>query len=103
MSNPYQPLYDAIYRDGNLFGVNTVLRRHPFAQTGQGVRKNSVAVGGGAFGDEGKGRVVDELCAGFLHSHGRVVVYRWNGGANAGHTIVVDGNDCVASGAFPVR
>ena len=37
------------------------------------------------WGDEGKGKVVDLLAA----SHDAVV--RYNGGANAGHTVVVDG------------
>ncbi|PIS14888.1 hypothetical protein COT64_00195 [Candidatus Shapirobacteria bacterium CG09_land_8_20_14_0_10_39_12] len=50
------------------------------------VRKNSFAFFGGAFGDEGKGRIVDKYvndCA----KKGAVVVYRDNGGANAGHTV----------------
>jgi adenylosuccinate synthase len=44
-----------------------------------------VVVVGAQWGDEGKGKVVDLLTE-------RVnVVARWGGGANAGHTIVVDG------------
>lgn len=43
------------------------------------------AVVGLHWGDEGKGKVVDLLAAG----HDAVV--RYNGGANAGHTVVVDG------------
>jgi len=42
------------------------------------------AVVGLQWGDEGKGKVVDLLTAGFD------VVARYNGGANAGHTVVVD-------------
>ena len=45
----------------------------------------SVVVLGAQWGDEGKGAVIDYL-AGLAD-----VVYRFNGGANAGHTIVVDG------------
>ncbi|NMC36318.1 adenylosuccinate synthetase [Candidatus Beckwithbacteria bacterium] len=52
-------------------------------------RPNSIAIGGGAIGDEGKGRIVDELVANFLKKHKEVVVYRDNGGANAGHTVEV--------------
>lgn len=43
------------------------------------------AVVGLQWGDEGKGKIVDRLSA----DHDAVV--RYNGGANAGHTIVVDG------------
>jgi adenylosuccinate synthase len=39
------------------------------------------AVAGLAWGDEGKGKVVDVLCPAFD------VVVRYNGGANAGHTV----------------
>lgn len=37
------------------------------------------------WGDEGKGKVVDHLCPGFS------VVVRFNGGANAGHTVCAEG------------
>jgi adenylosuccinate synthase len=56
-----------------------------------GRRKNSVAVIGAIFGDEGKGRITDELTGYFLKNHKKVVVYRDNGGANAGHTISMGG------------
>lgn len=39
-----------------------------------------------AFGDTGKGKIVDAI------AHEYDVVVRYNGGPNAGHTIVVDGN-----------
>ena len=38
-----------------------------------------------SWGDEGKGKVVDLLCPAFD------VVVRYNGGANAGHTVCVGG------------
>jgi adenylosuccinate synthase len=52
-------------------------------------RPNSVAVIGAFFGDEGKGRITDELADYFLNKEGfkKIVIYRDNGGANAGHTI----------------
>ncbi len=78
-------LYEDIYEHGNLHGVERALAGDPFG--GPGVRANSIAVAGGVFGDEGKGRIVDELCKQF--SDRAPVVYRWNGGANAGHTVVV--------------
>jgi len=55
------------------------------------MRKNSYAIQGGSFGDEGKGRVVDELCFRLALKYKKLVVYRWNGGANAGHTVLVNG------------
>ncbi|MGE3261879.1 MAG: adenylosuccinate synthase [Bacteriovoracia bacterium] len=49
----------------------------------------NVAVVGGQWGDEGKGKVVD-----IYGKHAEVVV-RYQGGNNAGHTLVVDGKKVV--------
>ena len=59
----------------------------------KGRRPNSVAIIGAFFGDEGKGRITDELVNYFLNKKKfkKVVVYRDNGGANAGHTISHEG------------
>jgi len=48
-----------------------------------------VVVVGAQWGDEGKGKVVD-----LLTEHAQIVA-RWGGGANAGHTIVVEGKKYV--------
>ncbi len=48
-----------------------------------------VVVVGAQWGDEGKGKVVD------LYTEYADVVARWGGGANAGHTLVVDGKKLV--------
>lgn len=53
------------------------------------MRKRTVAFCGGAYGDEGKGRIVDWYVNKFSKK-GPVVVYRDNGGSNAGHTVEVD-------------
>ena len=45
----------------------------------------NVAVVGAQWGDEGKGKIVDWL------SNRADVVVRFQGGPNAGHTLVVDG------------
>ena len=42
---------------------------------------------GGQWGDEGKGKIVDIL------SEKMDVVARYQGGANAGHTIIFDGKE----------
>ncbi len=49
-------------------------------------RPNSTAIIGLQWGDEGKGKAVDRLAA----DHDAIV--RFNGGANAGHSVVVSGN-----------
>jgi len=47
----------------------------------------NVAVVGAQWGDEGKGKIVDWL------SHRADVVVRFQGGHNAGHTLVIDGTE----------
>lgn len=47
--------------------------------------KRSMIVVGLQWGDEGKGKIIDALAPSFDY------VVRWNGGNNAGHTVVVDG------------
>lgn len=47
----------------------------------------SIVVVGTQWGDEGKGKIVDYLAA------NSEVVARFQGGSNAGHTVVVDGHD----------
>ncbi|MBI5534943.1 MAG: adenylosuccinate synthase [Deltaproteobacteria bacterium] len=49
----------------------------------------AVVVVGAQWGDEGKGKIVDHL------ARSADVVVRYAGGANAGHTLVVDGNKIV--------
>lgn len=83
----WQDLFQQIYEQGELFGVGQKLSNNPLEAKNK--RANSVAVVGGMLGDEGKGRVTDELTAYFLNNHKQVVHYRDNGGANAGHTVEV--------------
>lgn len=64
------------------------------------MRKNSFAFCGGAYGDEGKGRIVDEYVNTFIKK-GPVVVYRDNGGANAGHTVELANGKRVAFHQLP--
>jgi adenylosuccinate synthase len=85
MTNNFLQIKKAVYEDGQLFGVNRKLAQSPFLR--QDRRINSVAVVGGALGDEGKGRITDELTSLFLQEHKHVLHYRDNGGANAGHTV----------------
>jgi adenylosuccinate synthase len=48
-------------------------------------RSKNLAILGLQWGDEGKGKLVDLLSARFRH------VVRFQGGNNAGHTVVVNG------------
>ena len=50
---------------------------------------SEVIVVGSQWGDEGKGKVVD------LFSAQADLVVRYQGGANAGHTLVVDGQETI--------
>jgi adenylosuccinate synthase len=64
--------------------INSARRAFSSTQCLNGVKSNFAVILGSQWGDEGKGKLVDilakdyDLCA------------RFNGGANAGHTIVVD-------------
>lgn len=64
------------------------------------VKANSFAFCGGAYGDEGKGRIVDEYVA-KVAKKGPVVVYRDNGGANAGHTVTLPTGERIALHQLP--
>ena len=64
------------------------------------MRKNSFAFCGGAYGDEGKGRIVDEYVSTYVKK-GPVIVYRDNGGANAGHTVELSNGKRVAFHQLP--
>ena len=93
MANDFLKIKKAVYGKGQLFGVDQKLTKNPFLRKDR--RANSIAVTGGALGDEGKGRVTDELTSLFLKKQKQVFHYRDNGGANAGHTIVF-GNKKIA-------
>ena len=60
------------------------------------VRKNSFAFCGGAFGDEGKGRIIDEVVNDATEKGEQIFIYRDNGGANAGHTVEFSNGQRVA-------
>lgn len=53
--------------------------------------KNISIVLGSAFGDEGKGRTVSYLCENAISNDLKPLVIRFNGGHQAGHTVVYNG------------
>lgn len=67
--------------------LESLTSKNPFQAAGR--RPQSIAVMGGALGDEGKGRLTDEFTADFLKKFKKVIHYRDNGGANAGHTVEI--------------
>ena len=69
------------------------LRACAAGRAAQGVLMANVVVVGSQWGDEGKGKIVDWL------SEQADVVVRFQGGHNAGHTLVIDGNDLQAVAA----
>lgn len=83
--NKFFDIYQQVYKEGQLFGLDKKKRSNFFQKSGR--RPNSVAIIGGVLGDEGKGRATDELTSMLLKDHNKLVHYRDNGGANAGHTV----------------
>lgn len=63
---------------------SSILKNVPACTTG--LKSKFAVVLGSQWGDEGKGKLVDILAKDFD------VCARFNGGANAGHTVVADGN-----------
>jgi adenylosuccinate synthase len=66
-------------------------------EAGPAARASNVTVIGAQWGDEGKGKIVD-WCAATAGPHERfAAVVRFNGGHNAGHTLVAEGRRAVVS------
>src|SRR6185503_1973296 len=72
-------------RAGRRFAARSAVRAHP----APGGMMSVVIVVGAQWGDEGKGKVVD------LFTERADVVVRYGGGANAGHTLVIEGKKLV--------
>ena len=64
--------------------LNTSGRR--FIKSLDGIKSKFTVVVGSQWGDEGKGKLVDILAKDYD------ICARFNGGANAGHTVVADGH-----------
>lgn len=75
---------------GSAFGRFAVEKDRRIIHVGQRSWQNA-SIFGLSWGDEGKGKIVDLLCPAFD------VVVRYNGGANAGHTV------CVGSETFALH
>ncbi len=63
---------------------STIIKNVPACTTG--LKSKFAVILGSQWGDEGKGKLVDILAKDFD------VCARFNGGANAGHTVVADGH-----------
>lgn len=82
--------YDRIYNNGEIMIGYPKGARRLFTSI---ARENTVAIAGIALGDEGKGRFVDGKIQALLARRNvrEVVVVRYQGGNNAGHTIEANG------------
>jgi len=58
---------------------------------------SNVAIIGAQWGDEGKGKIVD------LFTHDADIIVRFQGGNNAGHTLVVNGKKTIPTWSLPAR
>ncbi|MDD4938064.1 MAG: adenylosuccinate synthetase [Candidatus Shapirobacteria bacterium] len=65
------------------------------------IRENSYAYCGGQYGDEGKGKEVDQKVTEKCLAGKKVIVYRDNGGANAGHTVELENGDRLVMHLLP--
>lgn len=89
MVEDLRAIFDSVYDPGfdpSSFAVNS-LKFNPITHARPGVRQNSSSFEGAGFGDEGKGRVVYGGILDAFRTHNEVIVYGWNGGANAGHVV----------------
>ncbi len=82
--NLFKQLYQQIYQENKTFELSSPKRA---ACQKPKRRPNSIAIIGGALGDEGKGRAADEISDKLLKNHDQILHYRDNGGSNAGHTV----------------
>ncbi len=83
--NQIRSFYEQVYQRGDLSVLKSQSKEDVLSKPDR--RANSLAIIGGALGDEGKGRVADEIASTLLKTHKNLVFYRDNGGANAGHTV----------------
>lgn len=93
-----QPVFYLIYSFLNFWTQNFWQKERE--EEGVKTRKKSFAFCGGAFGDEGKGRIVDKFVSDYSQK-GPVFVYRDNGGANAGHTVELESGERIALHQLP--
>ncbi|HLL60144.1 MAG TPA: adenylosuccinate synthetase [Candidatus Nitrosocosmicus sp.] len=78
--------YEAVYKREEIQIGNPDLAQYFFDEM---ARKNTVCIVGAQFGDEGKGRFVDNKLQEILGREGvkKAYVVRYQGGSNAGHTV----------------
>lgn len=65
-------------------------------------RPFSASFEGGSLGDEGKGSVVVRYIQGLKKQKKKIITYRWNGGANAGHECMLPDGSKLTLHQFPV-
>lgn len=79
------PLFPTKFTAKTLAPTTTFQRLFASTPDAAGIDSGVCAILGAQWGDEGKGKLVDILAGSYD------IIARFNGGANAGHTLVVDG------------
>lgn len=98
-----QRIIDRVYSPGydpSRFANKTYL--NPIYRHRRGIRPNSFAIEGGAFGDCGKGNVVRNLHGEMVsESQAEAVSFRWQGGNNTGHEVQLDPDNQICFHQIP--
>jgi len=92
----YSPQFDTLNFAENKMGLN------PLNQTTSEFRPNSISFEGAGFGDEGKGLTALRAISEFYNKHKKAIVYRWNGGSNAGHECLLPSGKQIALHQLPI-
>lgn len=94
----YEKAYKTIF---NLDLFTPKLDINPITSLKNGHRPFSLSFEGAALGDEGKGSVVAREVARYTSKNKKAIVYRWNGGSNAGHECKLKNGKLIALHQFP--
>jgi len=82
--------------------AKTKLLTNPVIDGTNNKRPLSMSFEGGGFGDEGKGITSAREARRLTKDHDNVVMYRWNGGSNAGHECLLPNKKLLAVHQFPL-
>ena len=94
--------YEKAYKvNFNLNHFASKLDINPVTFLKNGHRPYSISFEGAALGDEGKGSVVAREVAKYINKNKKVIVYRWNGGSNAGHECRLKNGKLITLHQFP--
>ena len=92
--------YESVYTQGDLAIGAPAVTEAVFEQL---ARQNTICIAGAQYGDEGKGRLIDDSLTRISREQGikNVVVIRYAGGSNAGHTVYTPDGQKIALHQVP--